>query len=62
MGKTDVVKPASVYDIISKLLPFESMELEFMQKALVGLLVLSPITSLMGVQAVNFRMAFLQMQ
>ncbi|HUH96954.1 MAG TPA: metal ABC transporter permease [Anaerolineales bacterium] len=47
-----------LYDIIPKLLPFECMQMRFMQLALVGLLLLAPMVALMGVQVVNFRMAF----
>jgi zinc transport system permease protein len=47
-----------LYELIPALLPFESMQMRFMQQALVGLLLLSPMVALMGVQVVNFRMAF----
>ena len=47
-----------LYDIIPKLLPFECMQMRFMHLALVGLLLLAPMVALMGVQVVNFRMAF----
>lgn len=47
-----------LYDLIGKLLPVESMQLRFMQQALVGLMLLAPMVALMGVQVVNFRMAF----
>lgn len=47
-----------LYDVIPKLLPFESMQMRFMQQALVGLLLLAPMVAMMGVQVVNFRMAF----
>lgn len=47
-----------LYDIIPRLLPFECMQMRFMQHALVGLLLLAPMAALMGVQVVNFRMAF----
>lgn len=47
-----------VYDIIPKLLPFECMQARFMQQALVGLALLAPMCAAMGVQVVNFRMAF----
>ncbi len=47
-----------LYDLVPKLLPFQSMEMRFMQQALVGLLLLAPMVALMGVQVVNFRMAF----
>lgn len=48
----------ALYDLISKLLPFESMQMRFMQQALVGLLLLAPMVALVGVQVINFRMAF----
>lgn len=47
-----------LYDLVPKFLPFQSMEMRFMQQALVGLLLLAPMVALMGVQVVNFRMAF----
>lgn len=47
-----------VYDLIGKLLPFECMQMSFMQQALLGLLLLAPMAATMGVQVVNFRMAF----
>jgi zinc transport system permease protein len=47
-----------VYDAIGRLLPFETFRMRFMQQALVGLLLIAPMTALMGVQVVNFRMAF----
>ncbi|MFO7685099.1 MAG: metal ABC transporter permease [Desulfobacterales bacterium] len=47
-----------LFDLIAKLLPLESMQMRFMQQALVGLLFLSPMVALMGVQVVNYRMAF----
>lgn len=47
-----------VYSIIGKLIPLESMQLKFMQQAMLGLLLLAPMTASMGVQVVNFRMAF----
>lgn len=47
-----------LYRLIAVLFPFESMQLRFMQQALVGLLLLAPMVALMGVQVVNFRMAF----
>lgn len=48
----------ALYDLIAKLLPFESMQMRFMQQALVGLVLLAPMVAAMGVQVVNFRMAF----
>ncbi|MHC4871747.1 MAG: metal ABC transporter permease [Planctomycetota bacterium] len=47
-----------IYDLIPKILPFECMEMRFMQQALLGLLLLAPMAAAMGVQVVNFRMAF----
>lgn len=47
-----------LYDVLAWLLPFECMEMRFLQRALLGLLLLAPMTAAMGVQVVNFRMAF----
>ncbi len=47
-----------VYDFISVILPFDCMQVRFMQKALFGLILLAPMTAAMGVQVINFRMAF----
>jgi zinc transport system permease protein len=47
-----------VYDLIAASLPFECMEARFMQQALLGLVLLAPMAAAMGVQVVNFRMAF----
>lgn len=46
------------YDILGSLLPFDCMQMKFMQRALAGLLILAPLAALMGVQVINFRMAF----
>ncbi len=46
------------YNLIPTILPFECLEARFMQKALVGLVLLAPMAAAMGVQVVNFRMAF----
>lgn len=60
----DVVKEKTVpdfswlYSLVGILLPFECMQLVFMQKALIGLVLLAPMAAIMGVQVVNFRMAF----
>jgi zinc transport system permease protein len=40
------------------LLPFDFMQARFMQQALVGLLLIAPMCSAMGIQVVNSRMAF----
>ena len=43
---------------LAAILPFDCLQVRFMQQALVALLLLSPMTAAMGVQVVNFRMAF----
>jgi len=50
--------PESLSALIPQLLPFACMQAPFMQQALFGLLLLAPLTAAMGVQVVNFRMAF----
>jgi zinc transport system permease protein len=49
---------APLYDGLGRVLPFESMQPRFMQRALAGLLLVTPMAAAMGVQVVNFRMAF----
>jgi zinc transport system permease protein len=49
---------SGLYDLAARLLPFECMQMRFMQQALVGLVLLAPMAAAMGVQVVNFRMAF----
>jgi len=44
--------------LITTLLPFECLAPPFMQQALLGLVLLAPLAATMGVQVVNFRMAF----
>lgn len=39
-------------------LPFEWLEPQFMRQALLGLLLLSPMTAMLGIHVLNFRMAF----
>jgi len=51
-------EPTAVYELIARALPFECMQMRFMQQALTGLLLLAPMVALMGVHVVNFRMAF----
>jgi zinc transport system permease protein len=46
-----------LYDLAG-LLPFECMRVRFMQQALVALVLLAPMAAVLGVQVVNFRMAF----
>ena len=43
---------------LSFCLPFECLTLEFMQRALIGLLLIAPLAAVTGVQVVNSRMAF----
>ncbi len=40
------------------LLPFECLQLRFMQEAFLGILLCAPLAAAAGVQVVNFRMAF----
>ena len=47
-----------ILGILGTVLPFESMQTGFMQRALLGLLMLAPMTAAMGIQVVNLRMAF----
>ncbi|THB73557.1 MAG: metal ABC transporter permease [Gammaproteobacteria bacterium] len=44
--------------LISTIFPLAEMQLPFMQKAMLGLVLLAPLTAMVGVQAINFRMAF----
>lgn len=50
--------PAPLYDGLSRLLPFDVLQARFMQQALIGLLLIAPMAAAMGVQVINFRMAF----
>ncbi len=47
-----------LYQFLGAMLPFEFMQTGFMQQALLALLLLAPMAAVMGVQVVNFRMAF----
>jgi len=47
-----------LYDLVARLVPLECMKFRFMQQAMVGLVLLAPMCAAMGVQVVNFRMAF----
>lgn len=49
---------SALYRLIGELLPFETLQARFMQQALVGLVLLAPMAAALGVQVVNFRMAF----
>ena len=48
----------SLADLTSCLFPFECMDHGFMRRAMLGLLLLAPLTAGTGVQVVNSRMAF----
>lgn len=47
-----------VYDLVGRCIPLECMQVRFMQQAMVALVLLAPMCAAMGVQVVNFRMAF----
>jgi zinc transport system permease protein len=47
-----------LYQIISFIFPFDVMQQRFMQQALLALLILSPMTSVLGVHVINSKMAF----
>ncbi len=47
-----------LYALIAQLLPFDCLQARFMQQAMTGLLLLSPMAAAMGIMVVNFRMAF----
>ncbi|NLX19436.1 MAG: metal ABC transporter permease [Desulfobulbus sp.] len=49
---------SALYGVIGLLLPCEVMQARFMQQALLGLLLLTPMTAVMGILVVNFRMSF----
>ena len=46
-----------VYTLIG-LLPLDCPQARFMQQALLGLLLLTPMAAVLGVEVINFRMAF----
>ena len=47
-----------LYDFVAMVFPFDCIQMRFMQQAMVGLILLAPMAAMMGVQVVNFRMAF----
>lgn len=53
-----MVDLSPIFDGVAALLPFDFMQARFMQQAFVGLMLLAPMCAAMGVQVVNFRMAF----
>ena len=48
---------APIYALIS-LIPLDCLQMRFMQQALLGVLLLAPMASVLGVEVINFRMAF----
>lgn len=49
---------SSLCSFLGQMIPLDVMQFSFMQKAFLALLLLSPMTALMGVHVVNFRMSF----
>lgn len=45
-------------DWIGRIIPFECMQMRFMQTAMLGLILIAPMAAVAGTQVVNFRMAF----
>lgn len=43
---------------LASMLPIDGMDMRFMQRALIALLLLAPMTATLGVQVVQYRMAF----
>ena len=40
------------------MIPLDCLQMRFMQQALLGVLLLAPMASVLGVEVINFRMAF----
>lgn len=53
-----MVDLSALYQLAATLVPFECMQARFMQQAFWALAMLAPMAAAMGVQVVNFRMAF----
>ena len=49
---------SSLCCLLGQMIPMDVMQFSFMQKAFLALLLLAPMTALMGVHVVNFRMSF----
>jgi len=47
-----------LYGLMHSFLPFDCLNARFMQQALLGLVLIAPMTAAMGVHVINFRMAF----
>ena len=48
----------ALYNIMGEILPFTWLELTFVKRAFLAILIISPICAAMGVQMINFRMTF----
>ena len=48
----------AIFDLVTRVPPFDCLQAGFMRQALAGLLLLAPMSAAMGVQVVNFRMSF----
>ena len=46
-----------IYDLLGRL-PLDCLQMRFMQQAMLGLLLLAPMASVLGVEVISFRMAF----
>ena len=57
-ARTTMPELSLLYDLVATLFPLDIMQMRFMQQAMVGLILLAPMAAMMGVQVVNFRMAF----
>lgn len=57
MPELDLFSLSGLFSLFS-LLPFDCFQLGFMQRALAGLLLLAPLTAMLGVHVINFRMSF----
>jgi zinc transport system permease protein len=48
----------TIYQIIDNILPFSWLEPTFMKRALLAIIIISPLCAAMGVQMISFRMSF----
>jgi zinc transport system permease protein len=53
-----VIDLSLLYDLVPRIIPSECLQTRFMQQAFIGLILLAPMAASMGIQVVNFRMAF----
>ncbi len=54
----NMVDLTPIFSAIQSVFPFECMQFNFMQQAMFAILLLAPMAASMGIQVVNFRMAF----